>query len=107
MPELTSPFGPRPLDRADADHLAGMVKALADPTRLQLLGLLWRTGEATVVQLVEDIGTVQQPTISHHLQILIHAGLVSRRREGVFAMHELVPAGLAALTAALNPAGKR
>lgn len=53
--------------------------ALADPTRRAILARIAH-GEATVNELVEPFG-LSQPTISKHLKVLEHAGLISRSRE--------------------------
>jgi ArsR family transcriptional regulator len=56
-------------------------KALADETRQQIMGRLccaW----VNVNELVEDLGNVSQPTVSHHLRVLREAGLVYTRRDG-------------------------
>ena len=59
--------------------VAGRSRALGDATRVRILAMLSR-GEQAVGQLAEALGT-QQSTISKHLQVLFHAGLVHRRRE--------------------------
>ena len=59
--------------------VAGRSRALGDATRVRILAMLSR-GEQSVGQLAEALAT-QQSTISKHLQILFHAGLVHRRRE--------------------------
>ena len=56
-------------------------KALADETRQRIMERLC-CGELCVSDLVAELGNVSQPTVSHHLQILKVAGLVSTRREG-------------------------
>jgi DNA-binding transcriptional ArsR family regulator len=56
--------------------------ALADPTRRAILARL-ASGEATVNELIAPFG-LKQPTISKHLKVLEHAGLVSRGREAQF-----------------------
>jgi DNA-binding transcriptional ArsR family regulator len=62
---------PERLDRAFA--------ALADPTRRAILARLAQ-GEATVSELAEPFG-LRQPTISKHLKVLEHAGLVTHSRD--------------------------
>jgi ArsR family transcriptional regulator len=59
--------------------VAGRSRALGDATRVRILAMLSR-GEQSVGQLAEAL-TTQQSTISKHLQVLFHAGLVHRRRE--------------------------
>jgi DNA-binding transcriptional ArsR family regulator len=56
--------------------------ALADPTRRAILARL-ATGEATVNELVKPFD-LSQPTISKHLKVLEHAGLVTRGREAQY-----------------------
>lgn len=65
-----------------AENLDLVFGALADPTRRAILARLSR-GEATVNELVAPFG-LSQPTISKHLKVLEHAGLVSRGREAQF-----------------------
>jgi SAM-dependent methyltransferase len=60
-------------------------KALADETRLRLAGIL-RRFELNVGELVAVLG-MSQPRISRHLKILVEAGLVDCRREGLWAFY--------------------
>jgi DNA-binding transcriptional ArsR family regulator len=75
-----------PLDRRDADRLTEVLKALAGPTRIRLLSLIYlRDGEANVVELTRRMD-LAQPTVSHHLQRLARAGSArarAGRRRGV------------------------
>lgn len=78
------------LDRSTAEQLARTLRAVADPTRLQVLSLLNAApnGEAVVRDLVEPLG-LRQPTISHHLRIMFEEGLLTREprgREVVYAI---------------------
>jgi ArsR family transcriptional regulator len=85
-----------PLDRFSAESLAVLLKAVADPTRLQLLALLRaaETGEACVCDLTEPLG-LAQPTVSHHLKTLTGAGLITREKRGTWAWYSVVPERLA------------
>lgn len=56
-------------------------KALGDETRQRILEILQREGELCVTDLVAAF-EVSQPTISHHLNFLKQANLVTSRREG-------------------------
>jgi ArsR family transcriptional regulator len=56
-------------------------KALGDETRQKILEILLNEGEQCVSDLVERFD-VSQPTISHHLNFLRQANLVSSRKEG-------------------------
>lgn len=61
------------------DMVASRSRALGDPTRVRILGVLAR-GEQPVGQIASAVDT-QQSTVSRHLQVLFHAGLVQRRRD--------------------------
>lgn len=83
------------LGREEADELAGVLKALADPARLRLLSLIQAQpgGEACVCRLVEPLG-LSQGTVSHHLKALLNAGLVEREQRGSWAYYRVVPEAL-------------
>ena len=87
-----------PLALEDAEDLAGALKVLADPARLRLLSLIQSQPEheACVCHLTEPLG-LSQPTVSHHLKVLLQAGLVEREQRGSWAFFRLVPDQLQAL----------
>ena len=91
------------LTAEDAVVLARTVKAIADPARLRLLSLVAASegGEACVCDLVPPLG-LSQPTVSHHLKVLVDAGLLEREKRGVWAYFTLVPAALDALAAVIG-----
>lgn len=64
-----------------------VLRALADPTRLRILGLL-RAGEVCVCHIHEALD-VPQPTASRHLAYLRRAGLVDGRRDGPWVHYRL------------------
>jgi len=86
------------LDTVVARRLAGVLKALAEPTRLRLVSLIAAHdgAEACVCDLTAPVG-LSQPTVSHHLKILVEAGLLERTQRGKWAYYRLVPAALDAL----------
>ena len=92
------------LDEAAAEELASVFKVLADPARLRLLSLVAAsdTGEACACDLVDPIGR-SQPTVSHHLSMLVDAGLLDREKRGKWAWYRLVPERLEMLRAVLAP----
>ena len=63
-------------------------KALADTTRLRILGLLM-TGEVCVCHLQTSL-RAPQPTVSRHLAYLRRAGLVEARKQGLWSHYRLV-----------------
>src|ERR687892_562991 len=67
--------------------VAGRARALGDPTRVRILELLEK-GEETVGQ-ISDVLHAQQSTVSKHLQVLFHAGLVQRRRAASTVIYRL------------------
>ncbi|GAA2512606.1 metalloregulator ArsR/SmtB family transcription factor [Pilimelia columellifera] len=107
LPQI-SPLAGEPIERADAERLAGVLKALADPARLRLLSLIQAApgGRANVAQLTEPLG-LSQPTVSHHLRILTESGLLDREKQGVWAYYRLVPAAIATIADLLTPPRKR
>ena len=102
--ECCAPLLREPITAAQAADLARMLKALAEPVRLQLVSMVaaHEGGEACVCELTEPLG-LTQPTISHHLKILVDAGIFSRDKRGVWAYYALVPSALEALAAVLTP----
>lgn len=62
-------------------------KALADPTRREILKMLTR-GEKSAGEIAEHFAT-GRPTLSHHLALLREADLVSSRREGQQIIYSL------------------
>jgi ArsR family transcriptional regulator, arsenate/arsenite/antimonite-responsive transcriptional repressor len=94
-----------PLSEDDAEELAAAFKVLADPARLRLLSLVANAseGEVCACDLVTPLGR-SQPTISHHLSVLVDAGLLTRERRGKWAWYAVVPERLAVLCQVLAPA---
>ncbi len=86
-----------------AAELAARFKALGDPTRVRLLSLVaaHEGAEACVCDLTEPVG-LSQPTVSHHLKVLVEAGILSRTKRGVWSYYALVPGALDDLAATLG-----
>ena len=101
--ECCTPLLRQPITAGQAADLARLLKALADPTRLRLVSMVaaHEGGEACVCELTEPLG-LTQPTISHHLKILVDAGIFTRDKRGVWAYYALVPSALDALSAVLS-----
>jgi len=75
-----------------------MLKALADPTRLEILRVVAAQSGAVCACDIVDRFDLSQPTISHHLKILRDAGLLASRRNGLWSFYEPDPAGLEVLS---------
>jgi ArsR family transcriptional regulator len=91
-----------PLPAAERDRLVAQLRALADPTRLEIFHFVSAQSEPICVCDVVDRFDVSQPTISHHLKVLRAAGLVTVSRRGVWAYYAADPRGLARLRASLD-----
>ena len=70
---------------------ARVFKALGDENRIKILTLL-HTGERCACRLQESLG-ISQPTLSHHMRILLDAGLVGARKDGKWIHYTLSEAG--------------
>jgi ArsR family transcriptional regulator len=75
----------------DAEQLVEIVKALGDPVRLQIIGVLKRHGQPVCVCDLQPLFDITQPTLSHHLKRLREAGLVRVDRRQQWAFYSLVP----------------
>lgn len=103
-----SPLSGEVLSADQAEVLAASLKAIADPTRLRLISLVaaYEGGEACVCDLIEPIG-LSQPTVSHHLRLLVEAGVMAREQRGKWAYYRLQPGALAAIAELIAPVGTR
>ncbi|MHA7146526.1 ArsR/SmtB family transcription factor [Arthrobacter sp. TmT3-37] len=97
------PSGTPAMSAQRAEELSKQFKAIADPNRLRLISLISSSAEneACVCDLTEplDLG---QPTVSHHLKILVDAGILHREKRGVWAYFSIVPGALDALAGVLT-----
>lgn len=95
-----------PLSSRQAEQIAPLLKALADPVRLRLMSLVasHSDGEACVCDLA-DAFELSQPTISHHLKVLHEIGLLERSKRGVWVYYKVRGEALSDLAALIgNPA---
>ena len=99
-----SPVVGRALTAGEAERLAGLLKAVADPTRLRLISLVaaHADAEACVCDLTGPVG-LAQPTVSHHLRVLVDAGILTRQQRGRWAYYRLVPSALDTLAGLIAP----
>jgi len=98
-----APLLREPITAEQAADMARLLKALADPARLRLVSMVaaHEGGEACACDLTEPLG-LTQPTVSHHLKILVDAGIFRRDKRGVWAYYSLVPGAMDALSAVLS-----
>ncbi|MEO6712631.1 MAG: metalloregulator ArsR/SmtB family transcription factor [Mycobacteriales bacterium] len=101
--ECCAPLSREPLSIQQAEQVAPLLKALADPVRLRLMSLIssHEGGEACVCDLT-DAFDLSQPTISHHLKVLHEIGLLDRSKRGVWVYYQARPEALAALAALIG-----
>jgi arsenate reductase (thioredoxin) len=80
------------LPRAEAELIARNLRAMADPTRIQILSLIVGAdgGRRPVTELADELG-LSQPTVSHHLRILTEEGLLERVPEGRSVWYSVTP----------------
>ena len=107
LPVLTqccSPVVGQVITLEAAEVVATRLKALSDPTRLRLVSLVaaHEDQEACVCDLTEPVA-LSQPTVSHHLKILVEAGILAREQRGKWAYYRLVPDTLADLARLITP----
>jgi ArsR family transcriptional regulator len=88
--ECCTPIGGPALSAGAAIELERLFKALADRHRLQILNCLARAdGEPVCVCEFQPLLGVKQPTVSHHLKLLVEVGLLEREKRGTFAYYGL------------------
>ncbi len=77
------------LPAATRDRIAAAGRALADPTRIEILRLLAdQTGPLCACDIVERF-ELSQPTVSHHLRTLREAGLVRGEKKGLWMFYSV------------------
>ena len=92
------PLSKEPLTAEQAELVAPLLKALAEPVRLRLMSLIASHpgGEACVCDLTGAFD-LSQPTISHHLKVLHEVGLLDREKRGVWVYYRARTEAMAAL----------
>ena len=100
-----TPLGGTAMSSEQAEQVAPLLKALADPVRLRLVSLIVSspTGQACVCDL-NDAFDLTQATISHHLKVLHTAGVLDREKRGVWVYYAVRPEALSAVVDLFTPA---
>ena len=84
----------------DTAEIAKISKALADPTRLQIYEEIAAHPDMFCGEIIERYD-LSPGTVSHHLKILLEAGLIECRREGQFVHNRAIPETIREYTQAL------
>lgn len=100
-PICCAPLTGATLSEVDAEQLASVLKALADPIRLRLVSIIASAGEGCACDFPDALGK-SQPTISHHLGQLVKAGILEREQRGKWAWFRVNPAQIEAIRTALG-----
>ena len=79
---------------------ARVFKAFCDENRLMILEML-QTGEKCACMLLEKL-KISQPTLSHHMKILVDSGMVLARKEGKWTYYSFSQDGIANAKERLN-----
>ncbi|GGF45478.1 putative transcriptional regulator, ArsR family protein [Microbacterium sorbitolivorans] len=97
-----APLTTHVIDDQAATSLSRVFKALGDPSRVKLFSLIVasKDGEMCICDLTEPVG-LSQPTVSHHMKLLVEAGLVTREQRGRWAYYQPTAAALTDATRTL------
>ncbi len=98
-----SPLTSSPLTTEQAERIAPMLKAIADPVRLRLLSLVAaHAGREACVCELQEAFNLSQPTISHHLKVLHESGLLDRSKRATWVYYSVRSEALADLAALIG-----
>jgi ArsR family transcriptional regulator len=99
----TAPAAVLRLNDDQAECIVVLAKALSHPVRVHIVDILSRQAKELCVCEVEQLFSLTQPTISHHLKVLRQAGIVNVEQRGLWAFYSLKTHAFDALTALLEP----
>ena len=100
-----APLGAPSLSDDQAEEMARLFRALADPARVKIVNLLATKTEPVCVCEFTGPLRLSQPTVSHHLKKLVQAGLLTREQRGTWAYYSLKHDALGSLAATLDLQG--
>jgi ArsR family transcriptional regulator, arsenate/arsenite/antimonite-responsive transcriptional repressor len=86
----------------EAERIASIAKALAEPLRVNILDVLERHGEPLCQCELRPLFGIAQPLLSHHINKLVDAGLVEVERRHRWAYYSVRPDALKELTTWLS-----
>ncbi len=85
-----APVTGAPMDPEQAELMAASFAALADPIRLRLFGYVASAaGDEVCACDLPAVVDRSQPTISHHMKVLVDAGLIHRDKRGLWVWYRL------------------
>jgi ArsR family transcriptional regulator len=91
------------VDVEQATALAGVAKALGDPTRLRIVDAVRAAAPEAVCQCeLVPLFDMSQPALAKHLKVLVDAGVLASQRRGTWTYYYTRPAGLEGLTTWLS-----
>ena len=93
-----TPLTGTPMSAEQAEQVAPLLKALADPVRVEILALLRAAGGEVCQCQLQPLFDISQPTLSHHLKKLRDAGIVGVERRGLWAYYFVHPHALEELS---------
>lgn len=100
-----TPLAGTSLGEDRAAELETVMKALADRHRLRIINMLLRAdGESVCVCEFQPFLGLSQGTVSHHLKVLVEAGLAERETRGTRSYFALVPGALDSVREVFAPA---
>jgi len=103
--DCCTPLAGTSLDEERAAELEAVIKQLADWQRLRIVNMLLRAdGEAVCVCEFEPFLGLSNANDSHHLKVLVEAGLVEREGRGNRGYFSLVPGALDSVRDVFSPA---
>lgn len=80
---------PRRMRAQRVAELTRVMKALADPTRLEIVAILREAEQPVCICDLTEAFDLSQPTLSHHMAKLRDAGLVEAGRNGIWCFYSL------------------
>jgi ArsR family transcriptional regulator len=102
--DCCTPLAGSSLDEGRAAELETVIKALADRQRLRIVNMLLRAdGEPVCVCEFQPVLGLTQGTVSHHLKVLVEAGLVEREGRGTRSYFSLIPGALDSVREVFSP----
>ncbi|WP_091305590.1 ArsR/SmtB family transcription factor [Amycolatopsis tolypomycina] len=101
-PHCSVPLNTPRLSHDEATQLSSVFKALAHPTRVQLMNLLLGSRFAVCAYDLQVAMGMPQSTISHHLKLLVGSGLVHRQQRGIWAYFSINTDAMRALGLVIN-----